>query len=434
VIGAAVRRTPTAARGWLVLVALSRLSRARARRPALVAPAWAVIGLPGALDDEGRPTEGGGPADDWPPAISVVIPARDEASLLPLVLGPLQGAPGVIEVIVVDDRSSDATAEVARAHGAVVVDGGELPRAWAGKTWALQQGLVAARGDIVVFLDADVRPDPRLPAAVAELLAPQRDAERQLRAEAAPAEGATVDPGDALPARVERPVDLASAQLAVTGGGLGQRILNPALRATRIYRLGPIDTTDRIPASTAAINGQCFAVRRDALITAGGFSLVSAARTDDVALARALAGAGWRIAVGDASALGSAELRTSAAAALSLPATRLLAFAGAASRPRQLVDLGVIWMVQGRPALRLWRAILLAARHRSLAAGARSLGPVDIAALALRVAVQVAMARAYRLRVGKFSAPDPVAFAAPLADPVALLALVRGTLRQRGRS
>lgn len=429
-----VRQGPAAARGGLVLIAASRLARGRERRPALEVPSWATARLePGAAG-----AEGAGPADDWPPAISVVIPARDEAHRLPDALAPLRAAPGVIEVLVVDDRSSDGTADVARSHGAEVVEGAELPRGWVGKPWALQQGLVAARGEIVVFLDADVRPDPGLPAAVAELLAPARDVERQRRAEAAPVRGATVDRGGGEPERVERPVDLASAQLAFTCPGVGQRILHPALLATLVYRLGPLDTTDRIPASTAAINGQCFAVRRDALISAGGFSLVCAAPTDDIALARALAGAGWRIAVADGARLGTVRMYESAAEAVREWAGRSLAFPGAASRPRQLVDLGVVWIVQARPAMRLWRALLHAARRRSLRAGLLTLRPSDVLLLAVRFGLQLALTRVYRVRVGPARVPDPVALTAPLADPIAFVALARGTLRPvkrwRGRA
>ncbi len=435
VIGQAVRRAPTAAGGGLVLVACSRLARGRVRRPALSVPSWAEAGLePGAVA-----ADGAGPADDWPPAISVVIPARDEALRLPAALAPLRDAPGVIEVLVVDDRSTDGTADVARAHGAEVIEGAELPRGWVGKPWALQQGLVAARGEIVVFLDADVRPDPGLPAAVAELLAPQRDVERQRRAEAAPTAGATPDRGvDARPERVERAVDLASAQLAFTCPGLGQRVLHPALLTTLIYRLGPLDTTERIPAATAAINGQCFAVRRDALISAGGFSLVCAAPADDIALARALAGAGWRIAVADGSSLGSVRMYESAGEVIREWAGRSLAFPGAASRPRQLMDLGVVWMVQARPSLRLWRALAVAARRRSARAGLATLRPSDLALLAVRFGLQLALTRVYRVRVGRLHAPDPVALSAPLVDPLAFAALARGTLRPvrrwRGRA
>ncbi|MFT4036419.1 MAG: glycosyltransferase family 2 protein, partial [Patulibacter sp.] len=375
-----------------------------------------------------------GDADRWPPAISVVIAAGGEPALLPGVLAPLAGAPGVVEVIVVDERSDDAVGAIVRDYGAVTAGGDRPPRGWSSTPWALQQGLVASRGEIVVFLDPAVRPDPALPAAVTELLAPQRDIERQLRAEAAPARGETADFGDAAPARVQRPVDLASAQLAVGRVGVAARLLGPALRASFAYRLGPLTTLDRMPASLAAINGQCFAARRDALISAGGFALVSSAAASDVALARALAAAGWRIAIGDGTDLGVAtDCDASARNALREPAAARFALSGAASRPRQLLDLGVVWVMQARPALALWRMLAVAAYRRSPRAGLRELRPRTVVLLAVRWGVQLGISRAYRLAAGG-RLPDPVAFAAPLADPVAFAALVRGTFDARLRS
>lgn len=99
---------------------------------------------------------------DAPPRLSVVIPARNEEGNLGQLLGSLarqQHAPaGVLveEVIVVDDRSTDATADVARRAGATVLAGTAPPFGWNGKCWACHQGAVAARGDRLVFLDADV--------------------------------------------------------------------------------------------------------------------------------------------------------------------------------------------------------------------------------------------------------------------------------------
>ena len=95
-------------------------------------------------------------------SISVVIPARDEAQRIGPVLAALVGAPGVGEVMVVDDQSTDPTADVARAAGATIITGAPLPEGWAGKACALQQGIEAARGEWVVTLDADTNPDPCL--------------------------------------------------------------------------------------------------------------------------------------------------------------------------------------------------------------------------------------------------------------------------------
>ena len=381
-------------------VALQRLARGRERRPPL-APL--------------------GPAAQLP-AISVVVPARDEALRIAGVLEPLAGAPGVVEVLVVDDCSTDGTAQVARDHGARVVEGAPLPTGWIGKPWALQQGLVAARGEIVVFLDADVRPDPELPQAVAGLIVA----------------GA----------------DLASAQLRFDCPDAAQRVIHPALLTTLVYRVGPLDTVARIPASVAAINGQCFAVRRDALIQAGGFAVVAGVPTDDVALARALKAAGWSVVVADGSRLGITRMYESAGEALREWAGRSLALPGAASRPRQLLDLGVVWSVQGLPGLRLWRALTVLALTGSPRRAAGVLRPRDWVLLGMRFALQGALTRVYRRGRGRdrhaaadsrgaadpsldATRPDLLAALAPLADPVAAAALTRGTLapvrRWRGR-
>ena len=88
--------------------------------------------------------------------VSVVIPARDEARTLPALLGSLAALdPRPHEVIVVDDHSSDATAEVAVRFGATVVAAPPLPDGWLGKSWAAHVGAGAATGDLLLFLDAD---------------------------------------------------------------------------------------------------------------------------------------------------------------------------------------------------------------------------------------------------------------------------------------
>ena len=69
-------------------------------------------------------------------------------------------------MIVVDDQSTDTTAAIASAAGASVIAGHPLPTGWAGKAWALQQGIDAASSEWIVTFDADARPDPRLPTAV----------------------------------------------------------------------------------------------------------------------------------------------------------------------------------------------------------------------------------------------------------------------------
>lgn len=103
--------------------------------------------------DHGRATAGEGYRD-----VQVVVPARDEEQSLPRLLASL---PVGVDVVVVDDHSSDRTAEVARAAGATVVSAAPLPDGWAGKPWACAQAVEALGASStdadLVFVDADVR-------------------------------------------------------------------------------------------------------------------------------------------------------------------------------------------------------------------------------------------------------------------------------------
>jgi len=101
--------------------------------------------------------------------LSVVIPARNEAHNLPHLLESLkvQTLPPD-EIIVVDDASEDGTGEVAARFGATVFRNDELPGGWTGKNWALWNGYRRTSGDLILFLDADVR---MAPDALASLVA-----------------------------------------------------------------------------------------------------------------------------------------------------------------------------------------------------------------------------------------------------------------------
>lgn len=92
------------------------------------------------------------------PSVSVVIPARNEARNLPLLLKDLcaQSWP-VKEIICVDDASEDATAQIALSYGVRLISLQNKPQGWTGKTWACQNGADAAVGKLLLFLDADVR-------------------------------------------------------------------------------------------------------------------------------------------------------------------------------------------------------------------------------------------------------------------------------------
>jgi hopene-associated glycosyltransferase HpnB len=87
----------------------------------------------------------------WP-SVAIVVPARNEGSMLPRTLPALQKQdyPGAFRVIVVDDRSTDDTSKYATLAGAA------LPEGWVGKVWAMHQGVRLATEEYVLFTDADI--------------------------------------------------------------------------------------------------------------------------------------------------------------------------------------------------------------------------------------------------------------------------------------
>ena len=105
-------------------------------------------------------------ADPAPPRVSVVIAARDEADAIETALRSVLALDADLEVIVVDDRSTDGTGDIldrmARSEPHLrVVHVRELPAGWLGKTHALHRGAEIATGELLLFTDADVVMHPR---------------------------------------------------------------------------------------------------------------------------------------------------------------------------------------------------------------------------------------------------------------------------------
>ncbi len=112
------------------------------------------------LRDRLRPCAATKPPDSRS-TLSVIIPARNEAHNLPTLLRSLAAQPRKPhEIIVVDDGSTDRTAEIARELGATVIASQPLPEGWRGKPWACHQGAQAATGDLLLFVDADTWFEP----------------------------------------------------------------------------------------------------------------------------------------------------------------------------------------------------------------------------------------------------------------------------------
>ena len=88
--------------------------------------------------------------------LSILIPARNEEKILGQLLQSItHQSIKPHEIIVIDDHSEDATAEVARRAGCNVIASDRLPEGWTGKPWACWQGAQKATGDVFLFLDAD---------------------------------------------------------------------------------------------------------------------------------------------------------------------------------------------------------------------------------------------------------------------------------------
>jgi chlorobactene glucosyltransferase len=109
------------------------------------------------------------PDPDQLPLISVIVPARNEADNIAGITATLLSSDyRRFEIILVDDRSTDGTREIARRLAANhpervrLVEGETLPAGWIGKCWACWQGYQNAAGDIIVFTDADTRHHPAL--------------------------------------------------------------------------------------------------------------------------------------------------------------------------------------------------------------------------------------------------------------------------------
>ncbi|MDO0929003.1 glycosyltransferase [Streptomyces sp. TG1A-8] len=214
---------------------------------------------------------------EWP-SVCVVVPARDEAAVLPASLPSLlaQDYPGRAEVFLVDDGSADGTGELARElagrHGGLplTVDSpGEPPAGWTGKLWAVRHGigLAGARGpEYLLLTDADIAHAP--------------DSLRSLVA-AARAGG----------------YDVVSQMARLRADSPWERLVVPAF----VYffaQLYPFRWIGRRGARTAAAAGGCVLLRADTARRARIPDAIRHAVIDDVALARAVKAAGGHVWLG----------------------------------------------------------------------------------------------------------------------------------------
>ncbi|WP_407702061.1 glycosyltransferase [Streptomyces toyocaensis] len=218
-----------------------------------------------------------GAPDAWP-GVCVVVPARDEAAVLPVSLPSVlaQDYPGRAEVFLVDDGSTDGTGDVARElarrHGGLplTVDApGEPPAGWTGKLWAVRHGIALARArdpEYLLLTDADIAHAP--------------DSLRRLVA-AARSGG----------------FDVVSQMARLRVESRWERLVVPAF----VYffaQLYPFRWIGKTGARTAAAAGGCVLLRAGAAARARIPDAIRHAVIDDVALARAVKRSGGRIWLG----------------------------------------------------------------------------------------------------------------------------------------
>jgi len=205
---------------------------------------------------------------DWP-RVTAIVPARDEAATVGAAVTSLlkQDYPGAFSIVLVDDQSSDGTAQIARDAAAAlgmagrlrVVAARPLPDGWSGKLWALSEGVRAANDSgapgLYLFTDADIAHHPR---NLAELVA-----------------------------RVATGYDLVSLMVKLHCRSLAERFMIPAF----VYFFAMVypfawsnDPRKRI----AAAAGGCVLMQRAAFERIGGFEAVKGELIDDCALARAV--------------------------------------------------------------------------------------------------------------------------------------------------
>ncbi|MFK2901919.1 glycosyltransferase [Dyella jejuensis] len=199
--------------------------------------------------------------------ITVLIPARNEADVIGLTLSGLQAQGSGLQVVVVDDQSSDDTARIAATYpNTRVISGQPLPEGWAGKLWALEQGRAHVHTPMTLLLDADIQLQPGL---LAPLLAHKRGENRQF---------------------VSLMADLRRTSF-------WDRLLLPAF-VYYFKLIYPFALSNSGFRHVAAAAGGCVLVDTEALRRAGAFASLRNALIDDCTLARQVKNAGYRTWLG----------------------------------------------------------------------------------------------------------------------------------------
>ncbi|HEV7898986.1 MAG TPA: glycosyltransferase [Planosporangium sp.] len=252
-------------------------------------------------------------------SVAVLLPLRDEAHRVQPCLHSLLAQRDVpnLEIVVLDDGSTDGTAEIVRAvagRRVKLIAGRPLPAGWLGKPHACAQLAAAAGAEILVFVDADVVLAPHAVAAAVALLESGDESTGESGDESGDEstdQSANESPGDSTNESTNESVDLVSPYPKIVAGSVGERLVQPLLQWSWLTFL-PLRAMERSRRpSLAAAGGQFFAVRAQAYARAGGHAAVRGRVLEDIELARAVKRSGGRIALADGSRLATCRMYTS---------------------------------------------------------------------------------------------------------------------------
>jgi chlorobactene glucosyltransferase len=210
---------------------------------------------------------------DNPPLVSVIVPARNEAhNIARCVKSILSTTYPNLELIVVDDSSTDGTAQIARDAAerdprARFIASPPLPDGWFGKQWACVTGAKVARGSVLQFTDADTVHAP-------DLVTRSMSAMRRTRAQ------------------------LFSVAGRQELGGFWEKVIQPQIFSILATRYGGTESiTKATNVRDKIANGQCFFVTHDSYNSIGGHASVRASVAEDMMLAQHFFAARKRVVV-----------------------------------------------------------------------------------------------------------------------------------------
>jgi len=216
-------------------------------------------------------------------SVSILVPMRNEENNVSAVVASIQNSQGLSDwnFTVLDDSSTDRTAEILRASSVNIIDGISLPEGWLGKNWACHQLAERSQSEYLVFIDADVRLHP---LAVAS----------------------SITAMNAWGWDFNSPYP---QQIALT---FLERLFQPLLQWSWLASV-PLRFAERLRISSMTIaNGQFFIVKRAAYLKVGGHEAIRGEVLDDLRLARTLIDGGFAGGVAEGSAVAQTRMYSSA--------------------------------------------------------------------------------------------------------------------------